>query len=603
MGILRSPAEIRFRLRQELVNLRLLALPPLPPAPGPKGSAGFPALPPPQLAATSHFAAQCLLIANQILQHRFPLLGATLETGEKICWRRDYQAGLETPTVYFRRLPYLDVTKAGDHKNIWELNRHQHLVLLAQAYRLSGESQYLDEIVRELESWWDQNPFQRGINWTSALEVAFRALSWIWIDHLAGARLEEPFRQRLLAGLYQHGLHLEVNLSHYFSPNTHLLGEAVALHAIGLLYPQFSRARRWEKLGARVVRSQLDRQVLADGCYFELSPYYHVYALDMFLFHSVLIGLDSSYRDTLTRMASFLHALLGVSGILPMLGDDDGGRFFHPYGPRDRFGLATLATCGVYLDRPEWIRDPRHLEEQAAWWLGARSSPPPPAPLSPPPAASVRFPDCGLVVMAAGDVQVIVDAGTFGPGSAGHSHADTLSVVVRKGGEPILVDPGTYTYVGDPAWRDWFRGTAAHNTVRIDGRDQAIARGPFAWQSRPEVAVLAWETSPDRDRLVAACSYAGFRHERTVVLDKEEMRLVITDRISGGGPGPHRIEQFWHLGSPGVRDRMTFEPPAQPLAIEGWISPTLGVKFPAPALCVELQTSLPATLQVTIALW
>src|SRR5439155_22004029 len=188
----------------------------------------------------------------------------------------------------------------------------------------------------------------------------------------------------------------------------------------------------------------------------------------MFLFHAVLAGADDAYREKLSRMAAFLDCLLGVSGILPMLGDDDGGRFFHPYGRRDRFGLATLASCGVFLERKEWIRDPTHLEEQAAWWIpGKLAGRPPSAP------SSKRFADSGLISMAKDDVQVVVDAGRFGAGSGGHSHADTLSLVARLGVEQLLIDPGTYTYVGDPAWRDRFRGTAAHNTIRIEDAEQA----------------------------------------------------------------------------------------------------------------------------------
>ena len=128
----------------------------------------------------------------------------------------------------------------------------------------------------------------------------------------------------------RHGRHLEVNLSFYFSPNTHLLGEAVALHALGVLIPQFPRARRWRELGARVVNNQLDRQVRNDGAHFEQSTYYHVYALDMFLFHGILAGASEAYRTKIALMADYLAAVQGPGRILPFLGDDDGGRFFHP---------------------------------------------------------------------------------------------------------------------------------------------------------------------------------------------------------------------------------------------------------------------------------
>jgi hypothetical protein len=85
-----------------------------------------------------------------------------------------------------------------------------------------------------------------------------------------------------------------------------------------------------------------------------------------------------------------------------------------------------------------------------------------------------------------GDVHAIVDAGPFGALHSGHSHSDTLSIVLRSGGEEILIDPGTYTYTGEPEWRDWFRGASAHNTIRIDGRDQASWLALFVGPTSPK---------------------------------------------------------------------------------------------------------------------
>jgi uncharacterized heparinase superfamily protein len=118
----------------------------------------------------------------------------------------------------------------------------------------------------------------RGINWASALEVAFRAISWLWIYHIAGADLESGFRARFLSALCRHGAYLEANLSVYFSPNTHLLGEAVALHALGLLFPSFPRAGDWARQGSQIVAEQMEAQVREDGSHFEQSSYYHLYA-------------------------------------------------------------------------------------------------------------------------------------------------------------------------------------------------------------------------------------------------------------------------------------------------------------------------------------
>jgi uncharacterized heparinase superfamily protein len=104
--------------------------------------------------------------------------------------------------------------------------------------------------------------------------------------------------------------------------------------------------------------------------------------------------------------------------------------------------------------------------------------------------------------MTCGDTHAMIDAGPFGALHAGHSHSDTLSMVLRSGNADILIDPGTYTYTGEPEWRDWFRGTRAHNTICIDGRDQAVPRGPFRWdgQARSDDTRLAHERRARRSR-------------------------------------------------------------------------------------------------------
>jgi hypothetical protein len=597
----RSPPEIYFRLHQELGNLAMFLFPPGGSGARHARSGLQPGLLPDAsvVAATlrgTAYAAEVERLAGQILRHRFPILGITVDTGSAIDWRRDYLHGVSTGTPYFRRSPYLDFSRAGDHKAIWELNRHQHLTLLAQAFLLSGRREYLDEAFRQVESWLDANPFLRGINWASALEVAFRGLSWAWLWHMAGCEMPEALRGRFLTALERHGRYLERNLSVYFSPNTHLLGEAVALHALGVLFPAFPHAARWAETGGRMVERQMERQVRGDGSHFEQSAYYHVYALDFFLLYRLLAKPPVTYDARLVSMAEYLNALLGDSGMLPLIGDDDGGRLFHPYGERAGFGRATMATCSVLFDRPDWVRGFDHLCEQAAWWLGAevlsaRTAPPGPR-------VSRFFADGGVAVMAADDVHLVIKAGPFGEGSGGHSHSDVLSLTARAGGREILIDPGTFTYVADPAARDRFRGSAAHNTVRIDGRDQAVPGGPFRWDHKPSVAVRQWTSAPDRDCLDATCAYAGFTHRRRIVFVKPAT-VVVLDTVDGPS-GEHTLEQFWHLDSAEDAARFSFSGPAE--VLDAWRSRALCSREPATALCITMRGPLPAHMAAVLDL-
>src|SRR5438270_10612880 len=131
-----------------------------------------------------------------------------------------------------------------------------------------------------------------GINCGSSLEVAFRSLSWIWVRNLLVGRAAVPasFDHDLLRGLARNAGYIERYLSTYFSPNTHLIGEAVALFFIGTLCPQIPSAQRWRQKGLEIILTESDRQVRPDGVYFEQSLYYHVYALDFFLHTRVLAG-------------------------------------------------------------------------------------------------------------------------------------------------------------------------------------------------------------------------------------------------------------------------------------------------------------------------
>jgi hypothetical protein len=374
------------------------------------------------------------------------------------------------------------------------------------------------------------------------------------------------------------------------------LGEAVALHALGALFPSFPRAATWTETGGRIVEQQMARQVREDGSHFEQSAYYHVYALDFFLLYRVMAKPAASYDARLVAMAEYLDALLGVNGTLPLIGDDDGGRLFHPYGERAGFGRATMATCAVLLQRPEWLRGAEYVHEQAAWWTGAE------AVSMVPEGAAAResrfFSDGGTAVMVSDDVQLVVKAGPFGEGSGGHSHSDVLSLTARAGGREILIDPGTFTYVADPAERNRFRGSGAHNTVRIDGRDQAVPGGPFRWNDKPAVSVRQWVTRPDRDYLDASCAYAGFTHRRRVAFVKPAM-VIVLDTISGPS-GDHRLEQFWQLDSAEDAARFSFSAPAE--MVDAWRSRALCSREPAAALCVTLQGPLPAQMAAVVDL-
>src|SRR5437588_3479410 len=139
-------------------------------------------------------------------QHRFDLLGYEgLDYGTEIDWHSDRVHGKLAPRKLFYEIQYLNFEEVGDSKVTWELNRHQHFVTLAKAYRLTGDEKYVREIFAQWTHWHKENPYPRGLNWASSLEVGFRSLSWVWTFFL----LQEcPLFTAQLRAQWQNALNL-----------------------------------------------------------------------------------------------------------------------------------------------------------------------------------------------------------------------------------------------------------------------------------------------------------------------------------------------------------------------------------------------------------
>jgi hypothetical protein len=325
-----------------------------------------------------------------------------------------------------------------------------------------------------------------GINWASSLEVAFRSISWIWMyELLAGTpALTQDFRKDWLRAQAVNGRHIERYLSTYFSPNTHLLGEAVALFFLGTLCPELSRAALWKSRGWETVLQESRRQVQPDGFHFEQSTYYHVYAIDFFLHAVVLAGLNQivipgDFEKTLEKMLDAL-SLLGRCGAPPRFGDDDGGRLFDPERNRSEQLLDPLATGAVLFRRGDFKTQARELREETIWllgehgvaeWDGLREQ------QLDTPSASV--PSAGLYFLPSPipSRQLVIRAGPQAAQRGGHSHADALSICLQSHGRALLIDPGTFGYVGPD--RDLFSRTHNHN-ASCRWRQSIRTRG-FVW--------------------------------------------------------------------------------------------------------------------------
>jgi hypothetical protein len=575
--------------------------------------------------------AEIVREADEICQHCFRLLGyENLDYGPVIDWHLDRVHGKRAPLQPWFQIPFLEFAVVGDHKVIWELNRHQHLVTLAKAWQLARDEKYVRELIAQWRSWVKANPYPLGINWSSTLEVAFRSLSWVWVDRLLNdAPQYSEFRAELLPALAFHGRYIERYLSTYFSPNTHLLGEAVAMFFLGLLYPQMPHAAHWKQQGWRIVEHEASPQVLPDGVYFEQSLHYHVYALDFFLYARQLAAANDLYipavfDGVLLQMLDVVEAL-AQAGPAEGFGDDDGGRVFNP-----RRNCAEHMTDPLAIGSIAYSRDDlsaAQLTEESIWMFGDRAVSELGQEKTRDAVNSSAFPDGGLYLLADSEPfpqEMMIDAGPQGQGRCGHGHADALSVRLTMNGRRWLVDSGSGVYVASTsADRDTFRGTAAHNTLRVDGVDQAAASGPFSWTEIPTPRTDDWITG--KTFTYFSGSHNGYErladsvtHRRSVLRVNGTLWLV---RDVAMGNAEHHLELRWHFASDALvretgRGELLASPPgsSEPELrmivtddsawktgiTHGLISPAYGCYQPAPIVHAEARVKLPAEVATVL---
>lgn len=515
-----------------------------------------------------HFDAQTretlLERARRICSGHFDLLGySNLSFGSPPDFHLEPIAGKRSPLVHWSSIDELDAEGAGDKKIVWELNRQQYFSTLGRAYFLTGDERFAETFAAHLGAWMDQNPPKLGVNWLSSLEISFRASSWLWAFYFFkdSASLTPQLFLRALKFLHLKASHLETYLSVYSSPNTHLTGEALGLFYLGTLLPEFRGAARWRAKGREILLAELGRHVRADGVYFEQSSYYQRYTADFYTHFLILsqangARLEPVLQEKLCALLDHLMWITRPDGTTPFYGDDDGGRLSMLDESAANDFRATLSTGAALFARTDYKHVAREVAEETLWLAGtsgvkafdaleARA----------PETTSRAFVDGGYYVMRDGWADtsnfMLIDCGPHGSLSCGHSHADALSIETAVRGRTVLVDPGTYTYTSSKELRDYFRSTAAHNTLTVDGESSSMPGGPFSWKQVTGASARVWESLERYDYFEG--EHKGFArlgetgtHRRSVLFLKNDY-WVVRDLVEV--TGQHRFCLNFHFAA------------------------------------------------------
>jgi Heparinase II/III-like protein/Heparinase II/III N-terminus len=527
--------------------------------------------------------------ADRVLDGRFDVFALEdARLGFPPRWNVDPKTGIEAPLEFGVGLDYRDASRVGDIKYLWEINRHLELVTLAQAWHLTSDERYAHGAKVLVDSWLRECPYPRGVNWCASLEHAIRLVNWAFAWQLLGGddaaifRGEEgrDFRRRWLESIYQHCHFVARHFSRHSSANNHLMGEATGLFIACLTWPLWPESGRWLSQARAEISREALLQTFEDGVNKEQAVWYHHSVADMLLIAGLFArangcDFDAQYWGALESMLDFLASIMDVKGGVPAIGDADQGVLVRlvptgPTGAEPSQGAkpwpgvyrSLLATGAVLFDRPEHRLKAGELEDKTRWLLGDTAA----ARFEVLDDSQARlpvrrsFPCAGYYVLGdkletPEEIRIVADAGALGYLSiAAHGHADALAFTLSVGGTPFLVDSGTFAYHTERAWRRYFRGTSAHNTVVVDGEDQSVFAGPFLWLQHAQATLDEFVCSPGLPQQVLVAHHDGYRrlpdpvlHRRTWRYDGTSATLGVCDELLCSGS--HTVEIFWHFAS------------------------------------------------------
>lgn len=501
--------------------------------------------------------SQIIQAAEQICTHHFDLLGSgKCWLGKQIDWHIDFKTGHRwDPTTYYLDIQYAPYPGGYDIKIPWELSRCQHFAWLGQAYWLTGDEKYTREFRLQIEDWIKCNPLRYGVNWVCTMDVALRAINWLWgyayFQH--SPTLDDSFHLLFHRSLLAHGRHMLNNLEwSEQSTGNHYLSDIVGLVYLGILLPEFKEAQIWRQFGLSELEKEIQKQVYFDGVDFEASTNYHRLSTELFLSATLLaerngFNLSPAYNEQLERMITVIYTISRPDGTVPVIGDQDNGRvhrlkIWQPPEMEWQDFRPLLAVGAIWKNNPAWAISAKDCWEEAIWMFGmyaineydrliAQSLPPKPI--------STCLPAGGWYILRDQSFHIMVELGSNGQnGNGGHAHNDSLSFDLFWQGQTWICDPGTYLYTPDYEARNLFRSTQMHNTVSIEGYEQNQFDPHELFQMKNNTAprLIHWEVTDSFTMLVGEFAPQipdSILHRRVFYLAHELNLMVLTDCVRG----------------------------------------------------------------------
>lgn len=521
-------------------------------------------------------------LADQALGHEFDLLGSGSVKLDPIDWHCDFKSGFRWPPLkFYKRYITTDYSNNADVKVPWELSRCHHHLWLGEAYLLSTDEKYAEEIVSQIDSWINENPLMYSINWTCAMDVAIRAINWLYAVNMIidSKSISASFVRKFTKSLYEHGFFIFRNLEKGFPySKNHYASDITGLFFIGLFFIETREGKKWWNFALREFFSEVRKQILPSGVHFERSTSYHRLVTELFFYSYLLlkragVGIPSDIKSRVQSMFDFILYYSRPDGSSPNFGDNDDGRLlpFIKYDFDDHRYLLSLSAIeyksslykkysdGLCADSFFLINSREASQANEISNVADKIS-------------SRLFPDAGFCAIRHDDFYMFITNSepsgfpdTKRKTCGTHTHADLLSFELAIGDSPFIVDPGSYVYTASIKERNQFRATSYHNTLTVDGFDQHEL-SPKAFIISKIALPIDLRCSEDDSAVVVEGEHDGYMtlddpvmHKRLFHVNKETHTCIIYDRLDCREQ--HEFSWYFH-----------FHPEITLMQVEGAIS-------------------------------
>ena len=485
----------------------------------------------------------------------------------RINWHQDIFTKKNFPKVFSKEINILKNPQLSA-KAVWEINRHQFLMKEVLNYNKTRDIYYLNRFIGILKDWIQDNPYLIGINWYSNIEVNIRLINWFlfWeilkIEELIKSHKEvKDFVENFwIPSIYEHCNYSYNNPSLYSSANNHLISEYSGLFVASSKW-NFKESISWNEYAKNGLEKEIQKQHSKNGVNKEEAAEYIQFITDFFLI-AFVVGertenlFSKKYEINLKNIFTYIYDFLDLNFNFPKYGDEDDGWCFRLDFDKNFNNFQSLLTSGaIIFEDPKFKSKSNGIDLKNELLFGKKGikrfdSLPKKHLLE----VSKFYQEEGHFYFKKQDqnkeIYLHFDTAPLGFLSiAAHGHADALSVLLHVDGDPILVDPGTFTYHTEKDWRNYFLSTIAHNTICIDNQNQATQGGPTLWLKHYKTKVRHVETGDTTDVVLA--SHNGYErmnctHEREVIFEKNKDRFIITDYIQIKKSN-REIIQPWHL--------------------------------------------------------